>query len=188
MESLKDQLGYPEDLFEVYMDHAAAEGDATTLPDSAELIRGLERLDMAGHGGDFVSQKVLAETTIIYNALQAARVPASTLVVFPKNVASQHKNSLAPGWAITALKSAPSSLDGGLTTEHNPRVLLSQDGDLYVYRPALEKPADDPVDGLVFNRYAPVCCTRINDRSILYGFARLVGQLTLDTHPQPASV
>jgi hypothetical protein len=181
-----------EDLFEAYTDHAAktiADG-ANIAVDRAELIRGLETFDLEGRGGDFVANRVLHETDLIFNALLAGRITRDTAVVLPKFVAPNGQYGRMTGWDVAPLDHAPDHFIR--SEEFSPRVLLASSGTLYAYqaidsfsKSGSRKPLEN-LRGRAFNRYAPVCRTRVNDRSILHGLAMLVTEHQLDVHPQPA--
>jgi hypothetical protein len=177
------------ELFEVYMDNAyraVQEGAADVKPPKAELIKGLEAMDFAGRGGAPVTQAVISEATTIGNALMATWwAREDSLVDFENPIPSRYK--VAAGWHVTTLDETTSYSDGRVKKETDAGVILIPPGLLCVYRPA-EEPEIPMNTGTVFNMYAPVCSTRINDRSVLYGFAEILVRHEVDPFPQPKCI
>jgi hypothetical protein len=173
----------PENLFEVYAESAAQalkENRQDSCPDSTELIRGLENLDMQGLGGDFVAQRVLTEAGLVCDALRAHKTSHEVNLWMPMEV-GRHRGVI-PAWNVMPLESAPTIEEKGSDRGKDvPWVALSTEGQLYVYSLSSQRGVLEP--RAILRRYAPVCRTRINDRSILYGLAVISELYNLDIQP-----
>lgn len=179
------------DLFEAYMDDAyLAVEDATPdiLPSRAELIQRLESMDFAGEGGAPVAQAVVDEAVVIANALSGAEALVDRMVSFPSGVSRPHGRGIETGWHVATLEEAPVYSGGKVRREADANVLLTPGGTLYVYEVPEWPEHGGMVKGRVMQRYSPACSTRINDRSILFGFATLVAKHDIDPFPQPDNI
>jgi hypothetical protein len=175
-----------ETLFEVYLDdayQALQNGDDVDHPSRAELIGGLESMDLEGRGGAPVAHAVLEEAVIIADALRRADVARDSVSLADDFPRLYKQRFLEAGWHVANLETVPVYSEGRVRQEAGTRVMLTTHGSLYVYRPVSEP--NPNILGTVFNRYAPACSTRINDRSILHGFAVLVAKHEIDPFPQP---
>lgn len=149
------------------------------LVSNAKLIEGIE--DIGGVERVAIARAVPVEAAMMAQALFAAGVQTRHTIKHPSHSPTQDYEAFKVGWYLGPLPDgAPYAKgDGTIGREDGAVAMLGVDGGIYAYSPH----TDQSSDGLMLNRYAPVCATSMNDRTMLLGIAVKAAAHDLEVPP-----